>query len=346
MPGHRISNLADLLLRPIFLMTKTTHYDPNPKLRLDKMGVVDNMMTEGSSYDAFSPDAAARQHTALREATRDLGGTIILDDGVAGQYDGVYCADPSLTIMKLKFDGDKIAGVHFDTIASNFYNHGRSAEVARQIGSLGFLKRHLAENFGLKVTSHVHKSSIHGEGTGDNVYDPFRDMIISGYKPKSDKFAPDQGRSDPDFHKLVIEGRLKIPAFGFEVHNGFFHSDTVIGPLQNGDVVVCEDGISQDDFAKLKNRVNADGRQLILASHDDALRYAPNLVLLNQHDVISSQTSPQFQQALENAGYKNTQLDLSQFVEQSGGGAHCLSNMIIMRRDDKARAMELLDYTP
>lgn len=308
------------------------------------MGVYDNQMTENSSYADFDPDLAMIQQANLRTALRDLGATIILDDGHKDHFDGVYNADPTLSMMHLTIDKGEIIGADFDIVASNFYNFSRQGEVDRQIGSINFLKRYLMQKFSLQTTTSIEHSSICGEGTGDNVYDPHRDIFFAGFKPKSGVFAPTLGRSDPNFHK-VIEAKMNMPGrtFPFEVQNGYFHSDTIVGPMQKGDIVVYPGGMSVDDFEKLKKLTEAEKRTLITVSREDALNYAPNLVLMNANEIITAQTSQAISKAIESAGYQHTQIDLSQYVKQSGGGAHCLTNRINqMRRDEYQRALELL----
>ncbi len=346
LPGRGVSTLADFLLRPIFLMTRTKHYDPNPALRLQTMGTLDNNKTATSNYENFSPEKAAMQHSRLRALKNDLGASIILDDGQPGHFDGVYAADPTITLMRLTIKKGEITNVHFDTIASMFYNHSRSGEVARQVGSITFLKRYLAENFGITATSTVHMPKVHGEGTGDNIYDPYRDMFFSGYKPKTGEFKPTEGRSDPEFHRDVLWGKMHVPTFGFEVHNGCFHADTVTGPLEDGDVVVYPGGLSAEDGLKVKMMAEAPQKKLIIVSEEDARLYAPNLTDVMDRNVITAVTTQKFRRDLEAANYHNHQTELDQFVQQSGGGAHCLGNRIILRRDDRAEAMRLLDYTP
>ena len=335
LPGAGVETPEQLLLNPIAFMTKPTHYDPDPKRRIETMGIIDNSIRRATIED-FDPDRAEMQQIKLRAPMHLAGSTIILDEGHPDQFDGVYNADPSISTLRLKIERGKIKGVHIDTIASNFYNISRKGEVARQLASISFLKRYLQVTFGISVTSSVHIPKLHGEGTGDNVYDPYRDIFFCGYKPKSEKFDPTQGRSDPDFHKIIeMQFKMQGQTFPFEVYNGHYHGDTVLGPLQNGDVVVHPGGMSGESFKQLEQLVAADQKQLIVVSAEDARNFATNLICMNGNEVITPKTSSEFSKKLHNAGYKHTQVDLSQFVDHSSGGAHCLQNTIILRRDER-----------
>lgn len=347
LPGKGVSTVKDLLLRPIYMMTAPNHYDPNPELRIQAMGCTDNMFTENSDYNSFSPDTAKKEHHRLVTALRDLGATVILDHGVEGQFDGVYTADPSFSMMKLQIDKDKIVGVDLKTIASKFHNISRSPEVGRQVnGSIAFFVRYLREKFQLNVTSQVQYPTIDGEGTGDNVISPYDGTLFAGCREKREVFNPKFGRSDPDFYKIILEqmGFAQNNGFSFIVQQGWFHCDTVLAPLQKGEIVVYPAGMKDEHYKALQRR--AQEGKLIVIDERDAKNYAANLICLGDNILVTAKTTPELSQQLMAQGYHHEQININeQFVEKSGGGTHCLVNQLNqMQPKDYASAVRQLQY--
>ena len=340
--GSDIKSAEDLILRPAFLMCEPTYYDPRKETRSQVNGYVENEMCETSNHDDFDPDLAHDQHAQLREAILDLGGSIILSPGSKGILDNVFKADPSLTIANPQFSDDgKLESVYLKTIASNFYHHARNPEVTSQMGDIMFFRNMMMEQFGIGVSSFEYHAELHGEGTGDNVYDAYRDIFWCGYKPKSEDFDPSSGRSDPSFHK-VLEDKLGMQGRtqALEVNGKFFHIDTCLAPLPNGEILCFQDGMTDDAFTDLKSR--AGEGNLICVSKDDADKYACNIILMDDHNIIMPRTSKELTLSIEDRGYNVTQVDLSQFIELGGGGAHCLVNRVNqMRRSSEHEAPEL-----
>ncbi len=322
--GSGVKSANDLLLRPVFLMCAPTFYDPRENVR----DYAENSFCSSSNDSDFSPDEAIKQHAELRAAILDLGGSIVLNPGKEGLFDQVFTADPSITFMTVTKEPDgKISAVGLKVLSSNFYHHARAPEIAEQMGDIIYFRNTLMEEYGISTSFAQLSPELHGEGTGDNVYDAYRDMFWCGYKGKQDDFLPANGRSDPDFYKFIdqslsMDGNVQP----LEVDNGFFHIDTSLAPLQNGHIICHKSGMTKDAFEKLTKVSGKDN--LIIVSEEDALKYASNLILLGDNNIIMPKTSPKLLSEIEGRGYNVVQIDLSQFVNLSGGGAHCLTNRV------------------
>ncbi len=333
--GNGVENGEDLILKPVFLMCDPAHYDPRKKTRIEVNGYAENDMCESSADETFDPGLAKQQHANLRQAILSLGGSIVLNPGQAGMLDNVFKADPSLTIATPSYTDDgAISKVTLKTIGSKFYHHARNPEVTQQMGDIQFFRNKMIEDFNIGVSTVETYVDLHGEGTGDNVYDPARDIFWCGFKPKGGAHDPSAGRSDPDFHKL-LQARLNMDnrTVPIEVQKPFFHIDTTLAPLPSGHVLVYPGGVTQEGFQTIE--AIAGKENLICVDEQDAKNYACNLIVMDDKNLIMPVISAPLKKRIEDIGFSVTEVDLSQYVALSGGGPHCLTNRINQMRSPR-----------
>ncbi len=338
--GQGVSSAEQFLLRPIFMMCEPNYFDPRSIARPEQ----ENIKLDPENDNHFDAIKAHEQHRVLRQAYLDMGCSIILNKGECSLIDGVYKADPSISNMTVTTSPKgKITSAHFDTVLSKFSLIRRSPEVIQQLGDIKFLQHILAERFQVSASSCVMSALVHGEGTGDNVYDPYRDVFWCGNKPKTNGYSVSHGRSDPKFHEILAQTFSAIERTrSLEVDNGHFHIDTSLSPLPKGDVIIYRGGITPNAFENLKNSVGEEN--LILVSKKDAYDYyGCNSVITNGNNIVMPKTTPELHTKITSRGYHAEQIELDQFI-MSGGAAHCLVNRVNqMRRDNYKDAVSTTD---
>lgn len=326
----------DIIRSPIFYMVEATYYDPREETRLEHNGYVENAFCESADSSRFSTQASLEQTEALRDLMISLDCSIILGPGRAGQFDGVFTRDAGFTMMDVTQDDQgNIQHAKLRTLSANFHHIKREdqREVDDYMAAVSFLYHHLNEDFagnniGISMhQSHLDRNDPVGE-FGDFMYVPSKDIFVAGYRPEHAK-APEDGRTDKVFHDIVarafnVQGRI-LP---IEVSNGFFHADTSVKWLPNGFAIAHENGMSPQSFNHLKKAVGGSDN-LILTSKADACAYAPNTLVVDEHNIIMpEEVSTKLIKTIEKTGIKVHTTPLSQFTEQSGGGANCLTNKI------------------
>lgn len=237
--------------------------------------------------------------------------------------DQVYAADPTFTITQ--------NGQYF-TIISNFKNTKRQAEVAAQIETI----KQSDKERGIKrifITPKEYENHYF-EGTGDAIYDPYRDVVFAGYTKSDD---PKEGRSSIEAHRAIEKcleemygANLKFKSI--ETRNPYYHIDTVIAPLSRGHMIVNTDGMTPEQLEEFKEenftKYGLDPDQyMIPISGDDAKAFAMNLRCIG-NDILMPKCSANLLRKLENCGYNVTTFNVDEYIIEGGGGLHCLSNNI------------------
>ncbi len=327
--GHGIDSPKKLILSPIFMMTQPNYYDPRHEVR----SYLENDMTSQADVLSFSPDLARTQHAQLCEAILDLGASVFLSPGHSGQYDGVYRADSSMSMVRVTKTPLGLPVAQFNVVASNFYNYVRNVEVQTHLADWAALKNTLILEGIPTVVNVFQPRDCYGEGQAEHLYDPYRDLIFTGFKPKTEAFCPEKGRSDLKFNIAVgaylgMSHRL-IP---LEVDGGFYHRDTSLAFLPNGEVLCHPPGFTSEAFQTLSHVVGQE--KLISVGPDDALNFGCNIIPIDREHLLMPQTSTALYNTLSGLGYEVVQLELDQFVKLSGGGAHCLKNWVNRMRPD------------
>jgi N-dimethylarginine dimethylaminohydrolase len=149
------------------------------------------------------------------------------------------------------------------------------------------------------------------EGAGDCVWDATRNMFWTGYGPRSSRAA-----------SPVVEDAFGVDAVALELADPrFYHLDTALRPLANGDVMYAPLAFTDEGLAAIRDRVAPEERVEIDA--DDACRLAANAVLIGDTVVLSS-CSGRLRARLGERGYQIAATPLPSFL-RSGGSAFCLT---------------------
>ncbi len=242
--------------------------------------------------------------------------------------DLVFTADPSLSLITVSQKDALSANPLEITILSNFNNRQRQDEVNENA-------RFIESNFPERP---IIRSYFRTEGTGDNVYNPFRDVFWSGYLPTIEKNGmPCDGRSDIRTHTVLreITGVDVISMNVCGIDRGFFHVDTSMTPLSKGHILCYKDGMSEEAYHKIITQgLAAYGlpleEYLIEVSQEDAHSYACNLRSVGD-TLIMPLCSEGLQERLKKAGYKVVTTNMSHFIG-NGGAMHCVTNNLNEQR--------------
>jgi N-dimethylarginine dimethylaminohydrolase len=176
--------------------------------------------------------------------------------------------------------------------------------------------------------------SFYYEGTGDTLYDPFRDLFWAGYTRTPGRQGAASGRSDIRGHELLAH-LSQTPVISLEVQRPFFHLDTALAPLSRGHIVVFENGLAPVSFHKMLKEGFIDRsldpkEYLITVDIKDAKDYACNLIC-HGNKVLLPRCSAELQKKISEKGYEVSCCDVDNFV-LAGGGIHCLTNPINQRK--------------
>jgi N-dimethylarginine dimethylaminohydrolase len=302
---------------PVLLMCPPDYYKISPPDSTH--GHANEFAKKG--HEVFMEDTKGFREKAMVEWTKlkgifeAAGAKIILIEPDKIAEDAVFTADPSLSLVT-----QRSRMTSSISIFSHFSNEPRQREVAL---SSQAIEAYDASR--ILLGSH-HRS----EGTGDNVYDPFRDCFWSGYIPKAGRENAAQGRSDIRSHRILTE-LTKVPVNSMAVEGPFFHIDTSMAPLPGGHIVCYPDGMKAEAYERiLKEGLDRYGLKhkdyLIKVSKEDAFKYACNLRVIGK-TVIIPECSQELQDRINKAGYEVVTVPMQQFI-YSGGGPHCLSNNI------------------
>lgn len=261
-------------------------------------------------------DEAARQWKSLKNIFNSLGVITVDMEPQENQPDLVFTADPSLSFQNK--DSQLI------TVFSRFSNEERQIEVDAHAA---FFDKELPDR--PLISSHYRI-----EGTGDNVYDPSRDLFWSGYTHVAGRQNAASGRSDQRAHTALSQ-LTGVEVVSLAVRRPFFHIDTSMGVLSNGHMVVFRDGMQPLAYQKmLYNAFDRFGlnreEYLIEVSAEDAAKYACNLRCVGD-TVIMPEVSHELQERIRSKGYRVITTNLSQFI-YSGGSVHCLTNNLNEQR--------------
>lgn len=220
--------------------------------------------------------------------------------GIAAHAE-VVLLDPRPGLPDMVFTAN--AGVVIDdrVMASHFQPHERRAEEAHfkdWFCHHGYTLLELPDYIGF-------------EGAGDCLYDAGRTVLWTGLGL----------RSEPEV--LVYLNR----AFGFDIvalrlaDPHYYHLDTCFCPLSGGHVLYFPEAFHPTSRAEIERRVAPEKR--IAVSAADAGQFACNAVNLGR-EVFMHRASEPLRAALEQAGYRLHEYELSEFLK-AGGSAKCLT---------------------
>jgi N-dimethylarginine dimethylaminohydrolase len=148
------------------------------------------------------------------------------------------------------------------------------------------------------------------EGNGETYF--WNDLIFVGTGYRSDSKI--QQFLQKKYDREVVYLKIMDPAF--------YHLDVGFFPLNNETVFYYPQAYSPGTIKELKKRIP----NLIEFSKEEAHGFCANSVVTDHH-VVMQKNNPTFQKKLHSLGYKTVEVDLSEFIK-SGGGAHCLTNIL------------------
>jgi N-dimethylarginine dimethylaminohydrolase len=269
---------------------------------------------------------AHRQHKKLKNLFGSIGAHVIEVEPKEGEHDAVFTADAFLSIVKNGWNITKNQSVssHALTILSHFSNEERQGEVV--IHADFFEKQTPGRTM---IRSHYRM-----EGTGDNLYDPFRDLFWSGYVHNASRATASAGRSDIRAH-AALASTTGVEVISLEVKSPFFHDDTSVGLLPRGHVVCFPDGLHPKSYQTLIEQAFhrfdlSPETHLIRVSEEDAKRLACNFRCVGD-TVVMPLCSDDLIDRIRKAGYRPVNTDVGKFIA-AGGAIHCLTNNINEQR--------------
>jgi N-dimethylarginine dimethylaminohydrolase len=144
------------------------------------------------------------------------------------------------------------------------------------------------------------------EGEGDALF--AGETVIAGYLKRSDICA----------HRWLSE-TLGTPVLSVQlVDDRWYHLDTCLFPLDSKTLVYYPGAF--DDYAL---RVLKGNFETIAINEEEALRFACNAIVIDQHVVLPS-GCPELMMTLEARGYTTHAVDMSEFLK-AGGACKCLT---------------------
>lgn len=129
-------------------------------------------------------------------------------------------------------------------------------------------------------------------------------------------------RSDPEIPKFLQKHYDREVVYLKIIDPAFYHLDVGFFPLNNETVFYYPPAYSPGTIKELQKRIP----NLIEFTKEEAMGFSSNSVVTDHH-VIVQKGNLTFCDKLQNLGYKTLEIDLSEFMK-SGGGAHCLTNIL------------------
>lgn len=159
-------------------------------------------------------------------------------------------------------------------------------------------------------TIHELPSHHYLEGNGETYF--WNDIIFVGTGV----------RSDPEIPKFLQKFYDREVVYVKIIDRAFFHLDVGFFPLNNEIVFYYPPAYSPGTIKEFKKRIP----NLIEFTKEEAFGFCANSVVTDHH-VIVQKGNPTFIKKLHELGYQTTEVDLGEFIK-SGGGAHCLTNIL------------------
>lgn len=244
-------------------------------------------------------DASQREWTALHRTLASLGAAVELVPSVPGLPDLVFTANAAVVLDR-------------KAVVARFRHPERRGEEGpfergfRALQARGIVDSVLQMPDGIVL-----------EGAGDCVFDHVRSQYWMGYGPRSDREAA-----------AAIKDMLGLDTVSLElVDQRFYHLDTALCPLTNGEVLFVPAAFNAEGLAAIHERVAP--AQRIEVPMEDACELAANAVCVGD-TVVMSQCGHRLQRALAEHGYHVVTTPLPSFL-RSGGSAFCLTLRLDLR---------------
>lgn len=233
---------------------------------------------------AVNRDLAFTQWNNLVAALNEAGAEVELLTPIEGQPDYVFTANAGLV------DGNSF-------IPASFRHPQRQGETPH--ATAWFQGR------GFEIEP-LPAGLIH-EGAGDAL--PFNDVLISGYRTRSD--APSHAAVARLAHAQVRAVELVDPRL--------YHLDLTFCPLDARRAIVVP--TAWDDHGQRVMRALVP--EPLVLEHDEALDFVANSIVVDK-TIISPSSPPRVEQQLRQWGFEVVVVDVSEFLK-AGGACRCLT---------------------
>ncbi|MFP5224615.1 MAG: amidinotransferase [Actinomycetota bacterium] len=227
---------------------------------------------------------AREQWESLRSAVTDAGATVEILDPVDGLPDLVFTANAGL-----------IDGRNF--IPASFRHPQRQRETPH---ATAWFRRQ-----GYNIVP-LPSGLVH-EGAGDAL--PFGDVLISGYRMRSDA---------PSHAAVARIARAQVRAVEL-VDPRLYHLDLVFCPLDSRHAIVAPLGLDEHGLRVMKDLVP----EPIMLTDEEALTFCANSVVIDR-TIIMPSCSDRLRRAIEAAGLTIVVVEVSEFLK-AGGACRCLT---------------------
>jgi N-dimethylarginine dimethylaminohydrolase len=233
-------------------------------------------------------DTAMKQWETLVQAYKDLGIKVEIIDQQKGWPDMVFATDEGLVT------GKKL-------LLSRFRYKERQGETPYY--------KEWFEKQGYEISTLPEHFYFEGNGT---MYF-WNDKLFVGVGYRVDRpMCRYLQTLFPDYEVIPLE--VASPSF-YHLDMGFF-------PLNDDSIFYYPEAYSPDSRNVLKKMVP----NLITLSEQEMKGYCANSVVVGKH-VVHQSDNPTFNKKLTSLGYKNVDVNVSEF-KKSGGGIHCLTNIL------------------
>jgi N-dimethylarginine dimethylaminohydrolase len=230
---------------------------------------------------------ALEQWSKLRMKLTELGHEVVTIEGVAHLPDMVFAANGGLVLRDIaaytffRYEERRKEHLHWDQW---FMDHFQWTLVPRVIQ----------------------------EGSGDALFDQYRNYLWTGYGQRSDKGS---FKHHKDTFKVIDVVELEL------IDRTFYHLDTCFCPLRRGEVLWYPEAFSENSQQIVKWAVPED--KLYRLSDGEAYAFAANAINIDDDIIMPSKTLIHREILEDLWGYKVHELDVSAFLK-AGGGPACL----------------------
>lgn len=154
------------------------------------------------------------------------------------------------------------------------------------------------------------------EGEGDTQHDHKHKITWMGWGPRSIFSA---------IEFIGAQGFAQYPIAPLQlVDERFYHLDTCFCPLPNGEILYYPPAIDEKSRDLMSMILDELETHMIEVSEEDAMRFACNLIAIDDTVLLTPIISPELKAQLEERGYQVIEHDLSEFIK-TGGAAKCLT---------------------
>jgi N-dimethylarginine dimethylaminohydrolase len=279
---------AALLARPAFAVSalQCSDHHLDEQCRYQVAWSINPHMSIGSVDFA----QAAAEHASFISTLGSTGALLLQLPFIHGAYDSVFVKDPALLLSSRGKYRALLA--RFRHIERRQERSARARYYARQ---------------GYEIVSDDH--GPHWEG-GDVVMLPSREGLFLGHGFRSDYSAT-----------AWLERHAGVPVWPLELNDPhLYHLDMVLAILPDGTALVCPSALTAKSLRVLEQVRGL--RRLIAVSRESALRFALNLVAIDDTIVLGSHDR-HIEVLLNSLGYRCVVVPLRQF-HLAGGSAACL----------------------